>query len=121
MDERRKSDRIAVAEYLRPMGHKARQFVQVGNRKDGKIVGHIVDFSLTGFKLISDVPFDETKVYELRADFPAKGGQSTMVAFDAQCKWCKRREDKLYDAGFSFFKLTEEEAAHLRALFRTTG
>jgi hypothetical protein len=83
-------------------------------------VGHVVDFSLTGFKLLSDQEFEETKVYQLRAEFPLKGGQTTMVAFDAQCKWCRRRKDDgLFDAGFYFHKLSDEEATHLRALFRS--
>jgi hypothetical protein len=117
MQEKRGASRRPVETYLPMKKSGYKQFIEVGNRETGKVVGHLMDFSLNGVRIMSDKEFSESVLYFLRADFPTSKTESTIVTFDASCVWCKQREDDdLYEAGFLFQKISEEDLAVLRLL-----
>ena len=117
MQEKRGATRRPVETYLPMKKRGYRQFVEVGNRETGKIIGHLLDFSLAGVRIMSDKEFSESVLYLLRADFPTSKSESAIVTFDATCVWCRQREeDDLYEAGFVFQRISEEDLAVLRLL-----
>ena len=117
MQEKRGATRRPVETYLPMKKRGYRQFVEVGNRETGKIIGHLLDFSLAGVRIMSDNEFTESVLYFLRADFPTSKSESAIVTFDATCVWCRQREeDDLYEAGFVFQHIAEEDLAVLRLL-----
>jgi hypothetical protein len=117
MQEKRETGRRQVESFLTMKKSGYKQFVEVGDRENGAVVGHLLDFSLSGIRLMSDKEFTESVLYFLRADFPVGKSESVIVTFDAACVWCKRREeDDLYEAGFVFQSISEEDLAVLRLL-----
>lgn len=117
MQEKRETGRRPVESFLPMKKRGYRQFVEVGNRETGKVAGHLMDFSLAGVRIMSDKEFAESVLYLLRADFPTSKSESAIVTFDATCVWCQQREeDDLYEAGFVFQHISEENLAVLRLL-----
>lgn len=117
MQEKRGAGRRPVESFLAMKKSGYKQFIEVGNRETGKIIGHLMDFSLAGVRIMSDTEFAESVLYFLRADFPTSKTESAIVTFDASCVWCRQREDDdLYEAGFLFQKISEEDLAVLRLL-----
>lgn len=95
-EERRAYERYSVGFYL-----------CVYNQDDGSLVGHIVDISLGGLQLLSEIPLPSGAEFRFRMELSLESGRKESIAFEARNVW--QDEDinaGSYNVGFEFVNLT---------------
>jgi hypothetical protein len=97
--QKRKSSRVRLVYYL-----------LVFDSKTDELLGHIVDITTEGLKLMSKTPLKPDTVYHLRMMLPDDMGGSKQIIFDAKSQWCK---DKIfsdfYGTGFRFENISDAD------------
>jgi hypothetical protein len=92
MDERRSLERLKPYYYLR-----------VYNVDTHRYVGSVVDISLKGMRLLSDMPFDSGKHYNFRMRLPEDSFFGKTVTVAAKSRWCKPTDaPQSFESGFEF-------------------
>jgi len=87
------------------------------------VIGHVVDLSPQGVKLISEEPIGVQEEYRLRMRFPGKEGGREEHILDAVCRWCRPDDDNpdFYLAGFQIRHLADEDAEFIRKMISEFG
>ena len=96
--ERRRDARVRMKE------------LQVITRGTSKVVGSLVDLSLGGMQIKSEVPMDANNIYSLRIHFEERLLDKGFFDIDTECVWCSE-SSKLgsYRVGFTYpFKEVDE-------------
>jgi hypothetical protein len=97
-------------------------YLLVFDRKTDELVGHLVDITTEGMKLISKGPLRPDTLYHFRMLLPDDLGGSKHMQFDARSVWCK---DNLYSdfngTGFRFEKISDEDIAIIGSLIDKFG
>jgi hypothetical protein len=115
--EQRKKARVSAEEYLKRVSRRNRGYISVGDKKSGQTIGHLVDFSTDGVKIIGATQLVEAEVYCLGAIFPSGRVDSILISFDVQCKWCQPCEGgDLYESGCQFHHIDEDDLNTLLSL-----
>ncbi len=73
-------------------------------------LGHIGNFSLEGMMVISRGPIQANRIFRLKLLLPKKVAQKDNVTCDAECKWCKKKTNLIYNSGFHFTNISTENA-----------
>ncbi len=98
MHERRDNDRKQLTDY----------FI-VFDRATGRMVGRMIDLSLTGAMIISEDPIQTPTTFACRMDFPEEVQGYHQVTFDLESKWCERNDAiGMYETGHQFVGLIDE-------------
>jgi PilZ domain len=92
---------------------------------DGKtdlLVGHVVDITTGGIKLMSKEPIKPGATHHLRMALPDGIGSSKEIRFDAKSVWSKNHlYSDFYGTGFTFEKISDEDIAVIRHLIDKFG
>ncbi len=92
MEEKRKLERIRVYYYLK-----------VYDKKSGKDIGSIIDITMRGMRIISEIPFVTDNLYLFTIQLPH--GYIYGESFDMEARncWCQKKvKSKYFEAGFQF-------------------
>ncbi len=82
-------------------------YFDVIDQRTGTSLGHLVDLTLEGFKIISRESIPRNEVYELRIDLPEEVEGVRQIVTRAQCVWCERDiNPEFYDAGFRIISIS---------------
>ncbi|HRF61778.1 MAG TPA: PilZ domain-containing protein [Candidatus Competibacter sp.] len=95
-EDRRAYERYSVEFYL-----------CVYNRDTGILIGHVVDISLGGIQLLSEVLIADDDSIRLRMDVSLESGKKDIIEFEARKIW--QAEDLnpgFYNTGFQFLDLS---------------
>jgi len=104
--DRRNLDRLKLVYYLR-----------VYERSTQKSIGSVVDISPQGMKLLCDKAFALETPYSFSILLPEGSILGESIAIEAQCRWCKQKDDQgSYEAGFEFTKKIESGVYVIKAL-----
>lgn len=96
------SDRKGLSERREIKRQHLSYYLRVYNRNTGRILGHIVNLSDSGFMLVSCLPIMTDQRYQLRMVLPDSVHRFTRVDFDAWCHWSQQDiAPDAYDSGFS--------------------
>ena len=97
-------------------------YLRVYDGISSKVIGHVVDISPQGLKLITDEAIGVQEEYRLRMRFPgAKSGLGELI-FDAICRWCRKDDNPdFYLAGFRIQNLKSEEANFIQGMIAEFG
>ncbi len=88
-----------------------------------KFIGHIVDITTSGIKLMSRIPIENDKVYHLRMILP-EGIQevSKEIIFKAKSLWRKEKMySDFYGSGFAFESIADGDITILKRLIDQFG
>lgn len=98
--ERRKLQRRAFAHYMRLM-----------NEQTGELVGHMVDISISGFRLESLRPIPINADFPIRLEVPPDLASQGVMVFRARSRWSlpDRIDPTLYNAGFQIVDMNPED------------
>ena len=119
MEQRKSGKRLNMGDYLTPKIRKGILFIQVGNRNNGQIMGHLVDISASGLRVVSQIPFVEKKSYPLRIELPQQNNNTIAVSIDAVCVWCKQsQKDGPYEAGFHIELVSPKDLSMIESLLQ---
>ncbi len=104
--------------------HHLIHYLRVYDGLGSKVVGHVVDISTRGVKLITETPIGVQEEYRLRMRFPGRNGSPhTELMLDAVCKWCRADNDnpEFFLVGFQIRNINAEEADCIRRMIRELG
>lgn len=109
MIERRKIERVHLIHYLRMF-----------DRKDGSLVGNLVDITGEGIQFISEKPFVKDTLVPVRMDFPEEFMDRTFLEFDLQIKWSiVDQNPDLFANGCSLINASPKIVQIIQALIET--
>lgn len=91
-------------------------YLRIFNQSNGELLGHVIDISEDGLMLLSDVPIELNKDFDLILEMPASGdaGQHK-IHLKARSLWqSKDANPDLVDTGFKLIDPDQEsvEAIH---------
>jgi hypothetical protein len=111
MEERRHFRRRHVIYYSR-----------VYERSTGELIGHVMDITPEGIKLISEQPITLNKRFHFRIDLPDDITLKEYMYFDAESVWCSPDVNPdFYNTGFRVSKMSPEDAEFLTRMIDETG
>ncbi|MFQ6008613.1 MAG: PilZ domain-containing protein, partial [Candidatus Zixiibacteriota bacterium] len=117
MEDRRKSPRYTTGAktYTDRLG-RAGMFSLTDLLTD-RPIGHMIDVSLDGFKMMTWKQIDTKTIYNLRLVLPEDIYGSHYIVFAAECIWCKQqRSEDSYVAGFRIWSVTPENSRRIEQL-----
>jgi PilZ domain len=97
-------------------------YLLVFDKKTDQLMGHVVDITTGGMKLMSKEPFKPGSVYQFRMALPDEIGSSKEIVFEAKSVWSKTNLfSDFYGTGFTFEKIADEDVAVIRELIDKFG
>jgi hypothetical protein len=110
-EEKRKTRRRHLIYYLR-----------VFDRRDGKLIGHLVDLTHEGLMLMSEAPVPTGVEYQMRMDLPTDMFQRPTVEFDGKALWSRPDiNPRFHDTGFKLQGLSDVDQGLLKLLIDEVG
>lgn len=92
-------------------------YLRVFDRRTDQILGHLVDITPEGAKLISESPIPTAERYQLRMMLPAEIFGRDHLDFEAESLWSNQDiNPDFYDTGFRLHRIEARDAlviAHL--------
>jgi len=77
-------------------------YLEVFDQASGKLLGHLVDLTVKGMKLVSKEPIDPGLTFELRMVMPEEYCPEREVRFTATSTWCSQDiNPDFYATGFN--------------------
>jgi hypothetical protein len=111
MFAKRKVQRIHLVYYL-----------LVFDRTTDRLVGHVVDITPSGLKLMSRELLKPGVVHQFRMALPDEVGSSKEILFEAKAVWSKNNlYSDFYGTGFTFEKISDNDVAVIRDLIDRFG
>jgi hypothetical protein len=99
--------------------HEMATYLEVRDAGSGKTVGHVVDLTTRGMRLVANEPFETTTTYQLLIATDIGPTSVTTIPVTAQCTWAGRDVNPdLLAAGFAFEPLPPREEAALARVIR---
>ena len=89
--------------------HQLSYYLRVYNRKTDKPIGYLVNVSMEGMRLVSQIPLLTHTVFELRVKLPTTIAGAKHVDFDALSCWCRPDVNpNCFDTGFKIVNSSDE-------------
>ena len=113
MVEKRREERRHLSYYLR-----------IYDRDSGDVLGHIVDITSIGARILSNGPLDTgtNTVYRLRIDLGSVMNFEQQVVFDARCVWQEKEfTSGAYNSGLEIVKISEKGREIIKMLVEQFG
>lgn len=97
-------------------------YLKLVNRNTGDLVGHLVDITTEGIRLISENPIPTDTIFKLRMVLPAGFSASEHLDIDAKSLWCQRSENPdLFETGLQLICVTDELSKTIEDLIADSG
>lgn len=104
MNNKRRSKRWDLILYLRAFDQDAQN-----------LIGHVVDITTAGMKLISDNPIPVDREFNVWLDVPQEDGERKRIYLKAHSLWSERAANPdFYDTGFHLVNPTPEAVHSIR-------
>jgi hypothetical protein len=86
-------------------------YSRVYDRATGKLMGHLMDITPEGIKLISEEPIPNNIQFQFRMDLPEDIIAKPYMFFDALSVWCAPDiNPDFYNTGFRVFNMNSKDA-----------
>jgi hypothetical protein len=97
-------------------------YLLVFDRKSDELVGHVVDITTQGMRLMSKAPLKPDTVYHFRMLLPDEMGGTKHISFDAKSVWCKDNIfSDFHGTGFKFENIADPDIEIIAALIEKFG
>ena len=104
---KRKLVRWQTSFFFRSGRKYSRRYFDVIDQNRKESVGHLVDLTLEGMKIVGNREIKEGEIYGFRIDLPKEVKGVHQILLKARCVWCKKESDtELYFAGFRILSIT---------------
>jgi hypothetical protein len=111
MTERRRLKRRHVIFYSR-----------VFDLHTGQLMGHLMDITREGMRLISEEPTEVGKTFLLRIDLPEDVMDKPFVKFEARSLWCKQDiNPAFYNTGYLISNMSAEDVTLIDNMMEEVG
>jgi len=96
--------------------------LRVFDRNTGDAVGHLVDITTEGIRLLTDNPLKTGADYELNLDLSSIMNFEQRVVFDAHCIWQEQEfSSGSYNYGFKILKISKKGREIIEQLIEQFG
>ena len=76
-------------------------YLRVFDQDSDSLLGHLVDITTEGVKMVSEIPIPTEKDFRLRMEVPLESSKAEEVMFEAHSLWCRRDTNPdFFAAGF---------------------
>ncbi|MBU0731087.1 MAG: PilZ domain-containing protein [Proteobacteria bacterium] len=80
-------------------------YLEVYDENTNELLGHVVDLTTRGIKLVSKLPIPVGSVHKLRMELPEGYFEEKTLHFEAKCLWSTNDVNPdFFDAGFELTK-----------------
>ena len=111
MEDRRQQSRKNISYYLR-----------IIDDESGDQLGHLIDFSRTGLRLLTEKPIETGLHFTLRLDLSSVMNFEQKVIISARSVWLEQDfSSKSYNCGFVIEKITDKSFEIVDQLVRQLG
>jgi len=95
-------------------------YPSVYNERTGQVMGHLLDVTLEGMKLISQKPLPIRRNYLVGIEFTADSGNTRRITLEARSLWSERDSNALFfDTGFKFMNISNAIIMNLQQVIDT--
>ena len=92
-------------------------YLRVFDRDNGHLLGHVVDITTEGVRLVSNLPLKAGHEYNAWMELPRENGETGKIFLDLRAEWIGRDANPdLFDAGMKLTHLTDQTIACIRWL-----
>ena len=85
-------------------------YSRVYDRANGKLMGHLMDITAEGVKLISEEPIEINQTFQLRMDLPEDIIAKPYIFLDAKSMWCSPDiNPDFYNTGFRVYNMDPKD------------
>ncbi len=92
-------------------------YLRVFEQDTSALLGHIVDISKEGMRLVSDKPLVLNHTYRLWVDVPKEGTSRQRIHLEAESLWTGRDVNPdFYDTGFRMLNISPQALLQLQLL-----
>ncbi len=92
-------------------------YLRVFDLDTDSLLGHLVDITTEGMKMVSEKPVPPERDFQLRMEVPQESSASEEVLFKAHSLWCsKDTNPDFYATGFRLLNPEREAVNIIRAL-----
>lgn len=104
---KRRLARWKTATFFKQHDQYEKKFFEVFDKNTNASVGHLVDLTVEGLKIIGRAEMRPRSRYQFRIDLPKEVRGVTRIFADAECMWCQKDIDpEFYIAGFKILSIT---------------
>ena len=97
-------------------------YLEVHDMESGNLLGHLVDITTRGIKLVSKEKIPLDRAYVLKLQLPAGYFQENEIHFEGRALWSSNDVNPdFFDTGFEVTSLSVEERKILRKLIEQLG
>ncbi|MFO1372504.1 MAG: PilZ domain-containing protein [Candidatus Competibacteraceae bacterium] len=92
-------------------------YLRVYKEETDELLGHIVDVSKDGMRLVSDKPIPLKQTFRLWVDVPRESASRQRIKLEAESLWCgKDVNPDFYDTGFRILNIGTQALLQLQLL-----
>ena len=73
--------------------HQAKDYYLVIDRRSGEIIGRLLDISMAGFRMVSDVALEANTPLEFQLSLPHSIAEVREIPLEATVRWSLRNHD----------------------------
>ena len=107
MEEKRKRPRWRTSFFFRNGREYSRKYFNVIDRKTGESIGHLVDLTPEGLRILSKSPIDRGAEFDLNIELPTAIKSQPNIAAKARCVWCEQDiNPDFFNAGFEILSIS---------------
>jgi hypothetical protein len=104
---KRKLVRWQTSFFFRSGRKYSRRYFDVIDQDKKESVGHLVDLTLEGIKIVGDKEIEKGGIFNFMIDLPKEVRGVHQIILKTQCVWCNRESDaEIYFAGFRILSIT---------------
>lgn len=101
-------DRTRNQEARQDYRHQAKDYYLVIDRRTGEVIGRLLDISLAGFKMVTDVALVDNMPLACQLSFPHAIANLRELPIEATVRWCLRKDEMdCYEIGCELHDVSE--------------
>ncbi len=107
MDERRRRPRWRTSFFFKADKEYQKKHFDVVDLKTRQSIGHLVDLTPEGLRIISREHIERGQIFDLRIDLPEQIEQIDHIQATVKCAWCEQDVNpEFHNAGFEILSIT---------------
>ena len=106
-ESKRRLARWKASSFFKQHQQIEKKFFEVFDKKTNTTIGHLVDLTVEGLRIISRTEMRPRTRYQFRIDLPKEVQGVSRIFADAECIWCHKDVDpEFFMAGFKIIDIT---------------
>lgn len=97
-------------------------YLEVHDAESGELIGHVVDITVKGVKLVSKAPIAAERIFKMRMKLPEEYFHGQILEFSGRSLWSHNDVNPdFYDTGFAVKEFDDEARKVIHELIEHIG